>query len=254
MTRAGAIAYADWILPDWPAPPSVRAVQTTRSGGVSVPPYDSFNLSPNVGDDARAVDANRAALRDHAGLPAEPVWLHQVHGTTVVSAHGEGLPREADAAWTNRPGVVCAVMTADCLPVLLCDRRGEEVAVAHAGWRGLAAGVLERTLGELSAPATDLMAWLGPAIGPDAYEVGGEVRERFLQLDAGASACFSAGRPGHWYADLYCLARRRLHGLGVRDIKGGGYCTHGDPQRFYSHRRDGPKSGRMATLIWLSTE
>ncbi len=242
----------DWIEPNWPAPATVRALQTTRSGGVSDAPWDSLNLGGHVGDAPQAVEENRRLLREGAGLPGEPMWMRQVHGTAVVTAHAVGKePPEGDAAWTNIPGTVCAVMTADCLPVLLCDDAGKVVAVAHAGWKGLAAGVIERTIHAMGAEPGHVLAWLGPAIGPAAFEVGEEVRTRFLQMDPGATACFTAGNPGHWYADLYGLARRRLHGLGVRNIQGGGYCTHSDARRFFSHRRDGPQTGRMATLIWL---
>ena len=244
--------HPDWIRPDWPAPRTVRALQTTRRGGCSEGPYDSLNLGDGVGDVPGAVEANRARLRLGAGLPAAPVWLRQVHGTTVVEAHAcRGGPPEADAAWTDRPGIVCAVLTADCLPVLLCDRAGRRVAVAHAGWRGLAAGVLERVVAAMEVESAELLAWLGPSIGADAFEVGEEVTERFLRLDAGATAAFRPGRPGHWLADLPRLARRRLHGLGVRDIRESGLCTFFGADRFFSHRRDGPHTGRMATLIWL---
>jgi len=238
----------DLIRPDWDAPPRVCALQTTRAGGVSLPPYDSFNLGDHVGDDSAAVAMNRTLLA--ARLPAPPLWLRQVHGTRVVQA-GEALSGdEADAAIARRPGQVCAVMTADCLPVLFCDRGGTVVAAAHACWRGLCAGVIEETVAAMGAPGGELMAWLGPAIGPDAFEVGDEVRAAFLARDPGAAAAFTARNDGKWLADLWCLARRRLAALGVQDVRGGGLCTFLGSEHFYSFRRDGA-TGRMATLIWL---
>lgn len=239
---------AEYELPAWPAPSRVRAVQTRRGGGVSLPPWDSLNLGTHVGDDACRVGANRALLRRL--LPGEPRWLQQVHGTTVVEAASAAVDCAADAAWTRQPGVVCAVMTADCLPVLFCDRAGTVVAAAHAGWRGLQAGVLEATLAALAVPAAEVLCWFGPAIGPTAFEVGDEVRAALVGDDAGAAACFVAGAPGKWLADLPGLARRRLRAAGVRWIGGSGRCTVGAPQHYFSYRRDGV-TGRMATLIWL---
>jgi YfiH family protein len=238
------------ILPDWPAPPRVRAASTTRLGGVSPAPFDGLNLADHVGDDPAHVARNRALLRDRLALPAEPLWLAQVHGCEVADA-GKAAPGcAADAALTRAPGQVCAVMTADCLPVLLCDRRGRAVAAAHAGWRGLAAGVIERTVAALGADSDEVLAWLGPAIGPEAFEVGGEVREAFVADDPDAAVEFRARGTGKWLADLYGLARRRLGRAGVGRVYGGGLCTYGDPARFYSFRRDGA-TGRMASLIWL---
>lgn len=250
MTEARVMRRCSWITPDWPAPPRVRALSTTRDGGVSRPPYESLNLSDGVGDSPEAVHANCDRLLVEAGLPRVPVWLRQVHGTGVVYAGEVDAVPEADAVWTDAPGFACAVLTADCLPVLLCDRSGTSVAAVHAGWRGLAAGVIERTIDAMHIDGADLLAWLGPAIGPGAFEVGAEVREAFLRTDPGATEAFSEGREGHWMADLYRLARRRLNGRGVRDICGGGFCTYGDAEQFYSYRRDGV-TGRMATLIWL---
>ena len=240
-----------WFSLNWPAPATVRALQTTRLGGTSSPPYDSLNLGAGVDDDPARVEANRERLQRLAALPSSPVWLRQVHGVDVVAAHAVEGPPEADASWTDRPGVVCAVLTADCLPVLFCDRAGRRVAAAHAGWRGLAAGVLERTVEAMAIDSAELFAWLGPAIGRDAFEVGDEVRDHFLRVDPGASAAFRAGHPGHWYADLFRLARRRLNGIGVRDVLGGEHCTVSTPELFYSHRRDGRRTGRMASLVWL---
>lgn len=260
---------AAWLEADWIAPPGVHALATLRHGaGASMRPFDRFNLG-NVrdaaGDDPICVAANRAELTLRAGLPSAPHWLRQVHGTGVLRVDAP-LPEgdasaerrrmldepEADAAVTSVPGVVLAVLTADCLPVVLAARDGGEVGVAHAGWRGLAAGVLEATVAAMQAPASALVAWLGPAAGPDAYEVGDEVRDAFLSRDPAAGAAFVATRPGHWHVDLFALARMRLQAAGVAaaDIHGGGLCTISAPKRFFSHRRDG-RTGRMATLAWF---
>ncbi|HFD79096.1 MAG TPA: peptidoglycan editing factor PgeF [Gammaproteobacteria bacterium] len=237
------------IVPEWPVPVGVRAVSTSRRGGVSHAPWDSLNLAAHVGDEPVAVRENRRRLRARVKLPAEPVWLEQVHGGRVVDAADvTGVP-QADASFSGRPGVVCAVLTADCLPVLFCDRAGTRVAAAHAGWRGLAGGVLERTVAALGTDPGRLMAWLGPAIGPQAFEVGDEVREAFLARDPGAQEAFVA-HGTRWRADIYALAEIRLRALGLSDIYGGGLCTWSDPERFYSYRRDGV-TGRMASLIWL---
>ncbi|MGE0081259.1 MAG: peptidoglycan editing factor PgeF [Thiohalomonadaceae bacterium] len=238
------------IFPDWPAPPQVRAAVTTRVGGVSVGPYASLNLGDHVGDDPAAVAENRARLVQALGLPSEPRWLKQVHGTCALDAAAAVGGCEADAGFAALPGVVCAVLTADCLPVLFCDRAGTRVAAAHAGWRGLAAGVLERTVDALGAAPADVLAWLGPAIGPQAFEVGEEVRTAFLSQDRGAGTAFRPHGEGRWLADLYALARRRLSRHGVDAVYGGGLCTFSDPARFFSYRRDGV-TGRMASLIWL---
>lgn len=239
---------AEFIVPDWPAPRGVRALSTTRLGGAGRAPWDGFNLAGHVGDDAAAVAANRALLRRE--VPDEPRWLTQVHGTRCVDAARSDPGVEADASFSRERGVVCAVLTADCLPVLLCDEAAGVVAVAHAGWRGLACGVIEATVAAMGEPGDRLLAWLGPAIGPRAFEVGDEVRERFLADDAGAAAAFVAASRGKWLCDLYALARRRLAALGVRRVSGADYCTAGDPARFFSYRRDGV-TGRMATLVWL---
>ena len=238
------------IVPRWPAPARVRAVSTTRHGGVSRPPHDTFNLADHVGDDPGSVAANRVFLARSLALPAIPAWLQQVHGTQVVDAAGVTSPVAADAAYTLEPGVVCAVLTADCLPVLLCDRRGQVVAAAHAGWRGLVAGVIERTVAALPVSGGELMAWLGPAIGAAAYVVGEDVRAAFIAHDPAAAMAFRPAAHGGWHADLYRLARQRLQGQGVSAVHGGEFCTHQDGVRFYSYRRDGI-TGRMASLIWL---
>jgi YfiH family protein len=255
------------IRPDWPSPARVRALVTTRglgarpgqgSGGAvggSDAPFDRFNLASHVGDDEAKVAANREQLR--AILPQEPRWLNQVHGVAVFeaddsppAAQPNGAVPEADAAVTRSPGRVLAIMTADCLPVLMCDRKGEVVAVAHAGWRGLAAGVVERALQAMRVPAADVIAWLGPAIGPEAFEVGQDVVDAFVREDAESGACFRARGPGKYLADLYGLARRRLVRAGVDSISGGEFCTYRDADRFYSYRRDG-RTGRMASLVWI---
>ncbi|MEO9383386.1 peptidoglycan editing factor PgeF [Chromobacterium phragmitis] len=239
----------DWIEADWPAPARVRTLATTRNGGASQPPYASLNLGAHVGDDPEAVAVNRARLRDE--LPAEPAWLNQVHGIVVVDAAtvGDAAP-DADASFAREPGVVCAVMTADCLPVLLCDEQGRAVAAAHAGWRGLCEGVIEAAVAAMSEPPARLMAWLGPAIGPDAFEVGAEVRQAFLAKDPAAAAAFVDIGDGKYLADIYALARLRLEKLGVARVYGGDFCTVIDRGRFFSYRRDGV-TGRMASLIWL---
>lgn len=237
------------ILPDWPAPARVRAISTTRLGGVSIAPYDSLNLGDHVGDDLAAVEANRAQLGRQ--LPAAPLWLRQVHGTAVVDAATTRPGTEADAAVARTRGMVCAVMTADCLPVLLCDDHGTVVGAAHAGWRGLCDDVIEATVAAMQMPGENLLAWLGPAIGPAAFEVGDEVRAAFVTRDPAAARAFQPSRNnGKWLADLYQLARQRLAACGVSRIHGGEFCTFSEPDRFFSYRRDG-KTGRMASLIWL---
>jgi purine-nucleoside/S-methyl-5'-thioadenosine phosphorylase / adenosine deaminase len=238
----------DWIVPDWPAPANVRTLITTRSGGVSTGPFASMNLGQRIETDMRSLRANRALLRDF--LPADPKWLLQVHGARVADADGLQQPVEADAAVARKPGSVCTVMVADCLPVLLTDRAGSVVAAAHAGWRGLAAGVLENTVGAMGRAPDELLAYFGPAIGPSAFEVGADVRDAFLARSADAASAFAAHKPGKWLADLFALARQRLRAIGVTQIYGGGLCTYTDRRRFFSHRRD-KVTGRMAALIWL---
>ncbi len=239
---------AEFLIPDWPAPDNVCALQTLRSGGCSPAPWDSLNLGDHVGDDAQRVMANRARLR--ASLPADPCWLQQVHGVDVVDAASAAPGSAADAAYARVPGRVCVVMTADCLPVLFCDRAGTVVAAAHAGWRGLLAGVLEQTLAAMGCPAETVLAWLGPAIGPDNFEVGDEVRAAFVAGNAEAAAAFRPAGDGKWLADLYALARQRLSSVGVAGVYGGDGCTFAERDRFFSYRRDGV-TGRQASLIWL---
>ena len=260
-----------WLLADWPAPARVRTLLTTRTGGVSVAPYASLNLGDHVGDDPRAVAENRQRLA--ARLPASPCWLQQVHGTTVVdlAAVGSDEVAVADAAFSRLPGAVCAVMTADCLPVLFCDRSGSVVAAAHAGWRGLQAGILERTVAAMGVPGERLLAYLGPAIGARAFEVGDDVRSAFVGDHDDAAAAFipapKALQPevealegqlarslsGGWLADICLLARHSLRRAGVDAVYGGGYCTLHETKRFFSYRRD-RVTGRMASLIWLSDD
>ena len=240
---------ADWIVPDWPAPARVRAVSTTRVGGVSRAHFASFNLALHVGDDPQDVAENRRRLQARIGVPV--AWLEQVHGCDVADADPACTPR-ADALLTRQAGLACAVMTADCLPVLLCDRAGSMVAAAHAGWRGLAAGVLEATVDRMATPPEELLAWIGPAIGPAAFEVGDEVRAAFVERHAEAGAAFMpAAGAGKWMADLGLLARQRIARIGIEAVYGDASCTYADAGRFYSHRRDG-RGGRMATLVWLA--
>ncbi|MHB1057696.1 MAG: peptidoglycan editing factor PgeF [Rhodanobacter sp.] len=243
-----------WIFPDWPAPPQVHAAVTTRLGpGISASPFDRFNLGLRSGDSTDAVQANRSALQQALRLPSAPRWLRQVHDTNVAQLGPLPGPDEpqADAAVSHIPGTVLSILTADCLPVLFCADDGSEIGAAHAGWRGLAAGVLEATLTQLETPPARLLAWLGPCIGAASYEVGDEVRDAFVAADAGAADCFVPTRAGHWSCDLAALARRRLQACGVRRIHGGGFDTLADP-RFYSYRREGARSGRFASLIWLA--
>lgn len=234
------------LRPQWPAPERVRAFTSFRSGGASLGEFASLNLGNHVGDQPEHVAENRRLLAQALQLPAEPVWLTQLHGCHIVDAATPDT-LEADGSWTGQPGIVCAVMTADCLPILLCDLAGRKIAAVHAGWRGLASGVIEAAVAALQ-PA-ELMAWLGPAIGPDAFEVGPEVRDIFMQRHSSYGEAFRPGSGDRWLADLYQLARLILEGRGIGRIYGGGLCTASDPQHFYSHRRDG-RTGRMATLIW----
>lgn len=230
---------ADLLIPDWPVPGRVRALVTTRALG---------NLAGHVGDDPDVVAANRARLRRH--LPAEPMWLSQVHGTRCVDARSSTTGAEADAVFARGGDAVCAVLTADCLPVLLCDEGGEVVAAAHAGWRGLAAGVIEATVAAMAVSGERLLAWLGPAIGPTAFEVGEDVRLAFTAADPGAAVAFGARDGGKWSCDLYALARRRLNAIGIERIHGGDRCTFTEREFFFSYRREGA-TGRMASLVWI---
>ncbi len=255
-----------FIAPDWAAPPGVRAAFTLRTGGVSRPPYESLNLGSRIGDLAEAVAGNRRRVREALRLPAEPVWLNQVHGVEVIDVprwlhrsrdSGAGTepsdladPPTGDASVMRGAGQVCAIRVADCMPVLFAARDGTAVGAAHAGWRGLASGVLEATIRALGIPPGQLIAWMGPAIGAQHFEVGDEVREAFLAADGGAARAFVPNPRGRWQCDLYALAHRRLQAAGVSAISGGGWCTFAEKERFFSYRRDG-QCGRMAALIWI---
>jgi hypothetical protein len=252
MTATQKMEKIKTIPANWPAPAHVHALTTTRMGGVSAAPYDTFNLGDHVGDDPNAVKMNRTLLRQALKLPGEPLWLRQVHGIEVVDATSAAAGVTADGAYTNQAGVVLAVLTADCLPIFLCDRDGTEIGIVHAGWRGLVGGVIEAGLRALGAPRHHLLAHLGPAIGPQSYEVGDEVRQEFVRQDAQASRAFAAVEEGKWLADLYELARMRLHAYGVTHISGGEHCTWREREALYSYRRDAV-TGRLASLIWLDS-
>lgn len=243
----------EWIAADWPAPDGVVAGCSLRQGGVSQGKYASLNLAAHVADDEAAVLENRRRLKTQCGLPAEPRWLSQVHGTNVALEPDSGLLTRADAAFTGNPDVVCAVLTADCLPVLITSADGGELAAAHAGWRGLNAGVIEATVSQFRVSPGNLLVWLGPAISQTAFEVGDEVRAAFVANDAAAADCFVENQRGRWQADLYALARQRLARVGIKQVFGGSFCTYADPGRFYSYRRDG-ECGRMASFIYSAAQ
>lgn len=243
------------IMPQWPAPANVQAFSTTRQGGVSAPPWGQLNLGDHVDDHPEHVAANRQCLARRLSVPAARfAWLNQVHGTRVIEVTHQNLNQlpAADASYTREPGVVCAILTADCLPVLICNHHGTVVGAAHAGWRSLCAGVLENLIAEMAEPVHNLMAWFGPAIGPDHFEVGPEVRQAFIDHSIAATSAFTrhGARAGHYMADIYQLATQRLQQAGLTDIHGGGLSTAGDSQRFYSYRRDG-QTGRLVTLILM---
>lgn len=241
------LSKADLVYPDWPAPANVRAIQTTRLGGFSLAPYDSLNLGAHVQDNPLTVAKNRQQLSQY--LPSEPVWLNQVHGIHVIDAAQSLCVQDADASYTTQQEVVCVTMTADCLPILLCDQQGTVVASIHAGWRSLCDGVIEATISAMNVDTANLMAWLGPAIGAQAFEVGGEVRAAFIAQDEAAAQAFIASGD-KWLGDLYLIAKQRLAKLGVQAVYGGGECTLSQPEKYFSFRRDGA-TGRMATMIWL---
>ncbi|WP_133511997.1 peptidoglycan editing factor PgeF [Candidatus Thiosymbion oneisti] len=249
----------EWrIEPSWPAPPRVRALCTTRGGGVSTGPFAGLNLADHVGDEPSLVVQNRALLRARLGLPTEPHWLRQVHGCRVADAVREPRACRADAVIAMGPREVCAVLTADCLPLLLCDAAGTRVAAVHAGWRGLAQGIIEATIARLAVPPRVILCWLGPAIGPETFEVGAEVRARFLAQGGKDTKAAFVPAPGDkwgdkWLANLYALARERLRACGVDRVWGGEFCTYSDPERFFSYRRD-KITGRMASLIWIDPD
>ncbi len=248
-----------WIIPDWPAPKRVKAISTTRKGGVSLAPYDGLNLGLHVGDDTESVQQNRSLLQRELGLVQAPAWLNQIHSSKVIDLK---LPLtaliDADGSYSRESNLACIIMTADCLPVLLCDKNGTQVAAVHAGWRGLAGGVIEAALDKFSVPANEIMAWLGPAIGPTAFEVGGEVRQQFMAVDPQAKLAFTLqtkvvdGQSDNdkWLANIYLLATQRLQKYGITQVYGGDHCTVNEPELFYSYRRE-PITGRQASLIWL---
>lgn len=250
MKKQVTEANDDWIIPDWPCPARVRALITTRAGGVSTGAYASMNVGTEVGDSSENVTENRRRLE--AVLPSTPRWLRQVHGTRVIRAEKISDAVEADGSVTTAADTICVVMVADCLPVLLCDRDGRIVAAAHAGWRGLCAGVIENAVEAMCLPGRELLAYLGPAIGPTAFEVGDDVRNAFFEHHPNAVTAFQQHRKEKWLADLFMLAQQRLHALGITAIYGGTDCTYSDPARFFSHRRD-KTSGRHAAMIWLSS-
>lgn len=242
--------YTDYLIPNWPAPINVHAYTTTRQSGYSKAPFASFNLADHVGDDLKAVNLNRQQLKAELKLQHSPVWLKQIHSNIAVKIDNQSTDIIADASYTTEPHTACVVLTADCLPVLICNHAGTQVAAIHAGWRGLANGVIQNTVRQLTAPPDDLLVWLGPAIGPDAFEVGAEVREQFTQLNPLMVNAFKPSTQDRYLADIYHLAKIILQSLGINAVYGQTLCTYSDPECFYSYRRDG-ETGRMASLIWL---
>lgn len=239
------------ICPDWPAPGNVHAWSTFRTGGVSEAPYDQLNLADHVGDDKHTVSRNRQLLKQSLALPSEPCWLEQVHGIDVIEASTAMENNVADGSFASKPGHVCVVMTADCLPVLLCNKQGTVVAAVHAGWRGLLQGVIPAAVEKLQIQNEHILAWLGPAIGPQSFEVGREVKEAFMNADLNNDAAFLPSTAGHFFANLYQLAELQLKRLGIKNVYGQKWCTYQDKSHYFSYRRDGV-TGRMASLIWLS--
>lgn len=240
----------NYLIPNWDAPKNICAYTTLRTGGVSQPPYDSFNLSTNVGDDLKAVTANRTKLKQDLQLPNEPYWLNQIHSDKVVAAKTQSDYSPADASYTTQANIVCAVLTADCLPILLCSKQGNLVAAIHAGWKGILNGIIEATIKTLPILPADLIVWFGPAIGPQAFEVGNDVREQFISADAKAQAAFAAITANKWLGNIYLLGKQRLNNCGITSIYGGEFCTYSDPKNFFSFRRSA-KTGRMASLLFL---
>jgi YfiH family protein len=240
-----------YLIPNWPAPINIKACFTMRMDGHSKPPYESFNIGNHVGDDEKAVAANRKQLITELKLPQTPFWLNQVHGTQVACADDIDSATTADAIYARKTNNPCVILTADCMPLFLCDRQGTIVALAHAGWRGLAAGVIENTITAMKIPGKNILAWMGPAMGPQKFEVGSEVREQFLATDPDATAAFMPLPNQKWLANIYLLAQQRLHNCGVTAISGGDHCTFTEKEKFFSYRRDGKQSGRMAALIWI---
>ncbi|MCU7959009.1 MAG: peptidoglycan editing factor PgeF [gamma proteobacterium symbiont of Bathyaustriella thionipta] len=239
-----------WLTPDWPAAPHVKAFSSTRTGGVSAAPWDSLNLATHVNDNFQHVIHNRKLLKQNLRLPAEPCWLQQTHSKLVVEAHSAAGNIQADGSYSRQTGQVCAVLTADCMPLLMCDEKGTQVAAIHAGWRGMASGILQQAIASFQAPADEILVWMGPTIGASAFEVGDDVYQAFNNRWPQSSAAFAATGKHKYHLDLYHQARLLLNSAGVAQISGGGFCTYSDHQRFYSYRRDGT-TGRMASLIWL---
>jgi YfiH family protein len=239
------------IFPDWPSPDTIKALSTTRQGGFSLPPYNGFNLGIHVGDELDTVLKNRDYLVDIAQLPESPRWLNQIHGTRVIKSNAWQLNIDADAIVSKQKNHICTIMTADCLPLLMCNKKGDTVAAIHAGWRGLAAGIIEKTIAELHCAPQEILVWLGPAIGPNQFEVGFDVYQTFTQHSAKANQAFQQTDSTHYLADIYLLARQRLTALGINAIFGGDLCTASHKQHFFSYRRD-DITGRMASVIWIS--
>lgn len=240
------------LQPDWPAPLYVKAYTTLRMGGISLSPFDDFNLADHVGDNIDHVRKNRLLLKQLLNLPGDPIWLKQTHSNIAVQAIPENYGKEADASFSNQYNQICAILTADCLPILLCDQKGTYIAAIHAGWRGLANGIIKEVINKCPVPSQELLAWLGPAIGPQTFEVGEEVYQLFLELNPVNAEAFKPSPKGRWLANIYTLAKIQLEELKISQIYGGNFCTYSNPLQFYSYRRDGEKTGRMATLIWLT--
>ncbi|MDF2867795.1 MAG: multi-copper polyphenol oxidoreductase, laccase [Gammaproteobacteria bacterium] len=242
---------ACYLKSKWPAPANILAYTTTRLGGNSQPPYDSFNLAEHVGDESATVQLNRQQLNRELALPSEPIWLNQIHSNICMEIDKQSVSNSAaDATYTKQPGIICAVLTADCLPILVCNKAGNEVAAIHAGWRGLAAGIVQNTVNYFASPANELLAWLGPAIGPEVFEVGDEVRTQFMSLNPEAAMAFKPSIPGRWIANLYQLAAMILTKAGIAAVYGEPRCTYSNPELFFSYRRESI-TGRMASLIWF---
>ncbi len=241
-----------FIRPQWPAPNNISAFSTSRQGGVSPAPYDSLNLGINAKDRANNIQENRDILGKNLNLPSEPIWLNQIHSNIAIPASEHARYQEADASYTGQNNTICVVLTADCLPILLCNRQGTYVAAIHAGWRGLQKQIIESTLHTLPYDPNDLMVWLGPAIGPKYFEVGDEVRDLFITMDRDLINAFTLSKNNRWLCDIYAIARLQLKKLHITHIYGGDYCTYSDPSKFYSYRRDGAETGRMASLIWIN--
>lgn len=251
MPKKQSTVSLEFLHAYWKAPKNVHALTTTRGAGVSTGAFTSFNLAEHVGDTRDSVRKNRALLNRTLQLPSEPLWLQQVHGTDVVNAADANIGATADGAWTNKRDIVLAVLTADCMPIFICDKAGTKIALLHAGWRGLLTGVIESSVAALRTPGNQLMAYLGPGIGAEVYEVGLDVYEAFLKHNPAAATAFCSSREDHWLANMYLLARQRLQSLGIEDITGGEHCTYLEGDRFYSYRRD-RQTGRMASLVWLT--